>query len=211
MHRLLLLVVLGLALAAHGVEVNLTLGDTIECVGLMPELLAGDAMALQFVLEACKLDGRCAEVTGQSKVERPPLFDLILSTIDTVGPDATRSTLTPLLLLVCNRTLAEVNELLWPVMIRSGVCDAKVACGFDQEPDDNLIDPDTGKVSCSQIPDRETSDVYSLDAVTVVFGILLVFVMLLLAGLTWYSVSLNTQKLRVEQQMLLLKQQQRAR
>jgi len=204
-----ILLVLGFGLEVGGaVEINITIGDTIDCLGLMPELLAGDAAALQFVLDACKADARCSEVTGQSKVERAALFDMILSTIDTVGPDATRSTLTPILLLVCGKTLDQVNELLWPVLIRMGMCDAKIACGFDKQPDDKLIDPDTGKVSCEQLPDRESSNAYALDTVTVVFGILLIMVMLIMVGLAWYGISVETQKLRMTQQIEARKQRE---
>jgi hypothetical protein len=192
---------------SNAVSVNITIGDTIDCIDLMPEILAGNAAALQQVLNDCQHDERCSEMTGQSRVERTALFDMILQTIDSVGPDSGRSTLTPLLMLICGKTLDKINAELWPLMIRVGMCDADIACGFDDEPTKQLIDPISGKVNCDPLPDRETADAYALDAVTIVFGILLVFLMLILAGVAWYSVSVSLRNLRVEQQRLLLDQQ----
>lgn len=205
----LLLVALLCAFAlSHGVPVNITPGDTIECVGLMPQLLAGNPVALQEVLDDCQADLRCSEITGQSEVERLPLFDMILSTIDSVGPSAGRNTLTPLYMLICNKTLEQINEELWPILIRMGMCDVEIACGFDDQPQSQLIDPDTGKVNCEPLPGRETSNPYALDAVTVAFGILLILLALVIAGVSWYAVSVTKQKVVVEQK-LLLKMQQR--
>jgi hypothetical protein len=192
---------------SNAVSVNITIGDTIDCIGLMPEILAGNAAAVQQVLEYCQHDERCSEMTGQSRVERAALFDMILQTIDSVGPYSGRSTLTPLLILICGKTLSEINAELWPLMIRVGMCDTDIACGFDDEPTEQLINPITGKVSCDPLPDRETADAYVIDAVTMVFGILLVFLMLILAGVAWYSVSVALRNLHTKQQLLILKQQ----
>lgn len=184
-------------------RVPVTLSDTVDCSGLIPVPLAGNVPANELVRSYCT--GRCAEVTGQSVVPRAATFDFILASIDTVGNPGTLNTLTPLELIVCGKSLEEINQLLWPLLIRAGVCDTKASCGLDE--DVELVNPSTGDIECNQYPERETANPFALDAVTIVFGILLIAVMLLIAGLSWYRVNVTKQKLVFEQKKFLYMKQ----
>jgi len=90
-------------------------------------------------------------------------------------------------------------------LIRAGVCDTKASCGLDE--DVELVNPSTGDIECNQYPERETANPFALDAVTIVFGILLIAVMLLIAGLSWYRVNVTKQKLVFEQKKFLYMKQ----
>lgn len=176
-------------------RVPVSISDTVDCTGIVPVPLAGNSPANELVRSYCT--GRCAEVTGQSIIPRPATFDFILASIDTVGDPGTLTTLTPLELLVCGYSLEEINQRLWPLLIRAGVCDTKASCGLDE--DVELVDASTGEISCNQYPERETANPFALDAITIVFGILLIAVMLLIAGLSWYRVTVSKEKLTFEQ------------
>jgi len=180
-------------------RVPVTISDTVDCSMLMPVSLAGNPTAHELVMSYCT--GRCAEVTGQSIIPRISTFDFILANIDTVGAPGTLTTLTPIEMLVCGRTLEEINALLWPLLIRAGVCDTKASCGLDE--DVEVIDPSTGVVTCDQYPDRETANPFALDAVTVVSAILLISLLLLIAGISWYRVTVTKQRLEFEQRKFM--------
>jgi len=186
-------------------RIPVTPTDTIDCSGITPILLAGNKEANEIVRSYCT--GRCAEVTGQSIIPRPATFDFILASIDTVGDPGTLNTLTPLELLICGKTLDEINQLLWPLLIRAGVCDTKASCGLDS--DIELVNPSTGEIECNQFPERETSNPFALDSVTVVAGILLIASMLLIAGLSWYRVSVQKQKLVFEQKKFMYEKKEK--
>lgn len=187
------------------IRVPVSPSDTIDCTGLSPVSLAGNPAANELVRSYCT--GRCAEVTGQSIIPRPATFDFILASIDTVGPAGSLTTLTPIEMLVCGKTLDEVNQLLWPLLIRSGICDTKASCGLDE--DVELVNSSTGEISCNQFPDRETANPFALDAVYVAAGVLLIALLLLIAGISCYNVTVTKQKLQFEQEKYIAELEQK--
>lgn len=188
------------------VDVNWT--EPVNCVGVDSTSLAGNSAALLQVIGFCTGEARCAEVTGQSITIRPALFDMILSLLDTLPPPGMINTTTPLETIVCGMTLQDINTLLWRLVIRAGICDTEASCAVDDQP---FVSPVTGEISCEQLPDRESKNQFQISTVLIFFGIGLFVVLLVIAGIGCYGVSLTRRELDMKEQKMLREQQLRVR
>jgi hypothetical protein len=179
------------------VDVNWT--EPINCVGVDSTSLSGNPAALLQVIGFCIGEARCAEVTGQSITTRPPLFDTILSLLDTLPPPGMINTTTPLETIVCGMTPQDINTLLWRLVIRAGIGDTEASCQVDDQP---LISP-MGDIVCEQLPDRESKNQFQISTVLIFFGIGLFVVLLVIAGIGCYGVSLTRRKLDMEERKMM--------
>lgn len=149
------------------------------------------SVALPVIAGFCSADARCSELYGQNLGPNITLFDHLFQITNEIPfPVLLES---PLFLTLCNRTVEQINEQLWPKELKGGMLDSSIVCGLSERP---LFDASTGETYCVSFPGREMRDPHSVDGVVLTLMILLVVAVVLNVGMSVWDSSLRWMQMR---------------
>lgn len=192
--EIIMMLMMTMATTVNSATVTISPGDTIECSGFSSTSLPS---ALPTINSFCMDDPQCSELFGQSLGVNQPLFDHLFQTTTELSPPIFLET--PLFNILCNKTVEDVNKLLWQKELRVSMAESEIVCGLNER---HLFDVDTGELVCFPFPGREVRDPNAADGVVLTLMILLVISVLLKVGVDawdsmtrWYNLRIKIRNL----------------